>query len=420
MGTVFYLILYVFSLIVPDWWLTNLSNLLPYKVLYILFIVNLVICEIKWIPAVLRRCKKSRIPESLEEVNRFREKVEVKADALNTNKLASWLRRRLYSVKETPATNYSRGFLLFYASRGRYSPLGNIMFHVAFILIIVGVYMSMQYRFEGKIYLIEGQKFTGSYGEYASLQVGPGADFMKMPFQVKDIETKFWESHLLFTDLRADITSGNETFSVWLSEAGDIDGHRISIQEVSYTLNYILRDKSGRTADRGAVNLANFGPGSFDSFHIPGFPYKISVSIYPEAAIEKGIIINRSMNLKNPAYNVKVMKNKRLLYNGVVKGAGLISFDGFTLSFPKVNYIGAFKVVKDPGLKWIIASFVLMIAGLVWRMIFCRNEVAVVRDEGCIVIYARSDYYPVTLMEKCCKVAIKSRENLEALSEKGA
>lgn len=404
MGMVYYLLLYAFSLLVPDWWLLNLSKLLPYQVFYILFIVNLVICEIKWIPVILRRCKKPEAPSS-EELNRFRKRVEIGEALFNRKKITSWLKINLYSIKEGNTSGRNNDLVL-YAFRGRFSPLGNLMFHVAFILILTGVYMSLQYRFEGKVYLIEGQKFNGTYGEYANVKVAPGTDFMKSPFRVKEIKTNFWENQLLFTDLRAEIVdSRGEIFPVWLSKAGKIDGHRITIKEVSYTLNYNLREKNGKMLDEGAVNLANFGPGTFDSFQIPGFPYKISVSIYPDATISKGAIVNRSMNLNNPFYYVKVMKNKGLLYSGIVKGRESFGFDKFMLSFPKVSYIGAFSIVKDPGIWWIITAFFIMITGLLWRMVFCKNEVALVREGAKIVIYARSDYYSVTLMEKCSKVA---------------
>lgn len=405
MGMVYYLLLYAFSLLVPDWWLNNLSKLLPYQVFYALFVINLVICEIKWIPVIMRRCKKIQAPKVPEELNRFREKMEIEAARINVKKLASRLRMRFYAVKQGEASN---DFLMLYACRGRFSPLGNLMFHIAIILILIGIYVSLQYRFEGKVYLVEGQKFTGTYGEYAKLHVSPGADFMKEPFQVRYIKTNFWETQLLFTDLKAEIKAATgEVFPVWLSKAGNIDGHRITIQEVSYTLNYKLRDKNGRVADEGAVNLANFGPGTFDSFRIPGFPYKISVSVYPDAYFSKGVIENRSMNLNNPAYHVKVMKNKQLLYSSYVRKKGLVVFDGFTLSFPDINYNGAFSIVRDPGLWWIITSFFIMILGLLWRMVFCRNEVVLVREGEKIAMYVRSDYYPVTFMEKYSKVALK-------------
>ncbi|MDH3973850.1 MAG: cytochrome c biogenesis protein ResB [Deltaproteobacteria bacterium] len=410
MAIVYYLLLYAFSLVVPDWWLANLSKLLPYKVLYLLFVINLVICEIKWIPAVLRRCKKPAPPASPEDLKRFRDKSELAEDSVNAKAFASYLKKRLYTVSEGKrhgelSPGAENPFLL-YAYGGRFSPLGNVMFHIAFILILTGIYVSLQYRFEGKVYLVEGQKFTGTYGEYAQLHAAPGADFMKTPFLVKDIKTDFWGSHLLFTDLRADITSGEKTFPVWLSKAGSIDGYRITIEELNYTASYILSDKNGRLADQGAVNLANFGPGSFDSFQIPGFPYKISLSIYPDAVLSEGMLVNRSMNLNNPASQVKVVKNKRLLYSGVVKGGQPLFFDDYKLSFPKISYNGAFSIVRDPGLRWIIASFFMMITGLVWRMIFCRNEVALVQGEGKVFIYTRSDYYPVTFKGKCSKVAM--------------
>ena len=115
------------------------------------------------------------------------------------------------------------------------------------------------------------------------------------------------------------------------------------------------------------------------------------------------------MNLKKPVCHVKIMKNKQLLFSGPVKSRGHVKFDGHMLTLQKVKYNAAFRIIKDPGLLWILLSFAFMITGLIWRMIFCKNEVALVKNNGTFFLYTRSDYYPVTFMEKCSKVfAVKN------------
>lgn len=71
MGMTYFLMLAVFAIVVPLDWVTRIGNLLPYKVLYIIFFINLIICEIRWIPVVIRKCKKLKRPETVEDWQRF-------------------------------------------------------------------------------------------------------------------------------------------------------------------------------------------------------------------------------------------------------------------------------------------------------------------------------------------------------------
>ncbi|MDH4235173.1 MAG: hypothetical protein OEV15_08575, partial [Gallionella sp.] len=68
MSITYVLVLVIFALLVETRWLDIIAGLLPYKLLYALFFVNLVLLEIKWIPAVIRRCKKTGAPESAEKL----------------------------------------------------------------------------------------------------------------------------------------------------------------------------------------------------------------------------------------------------------------------------------------------------------------------------------------------------------------
>ena len=69
-ATTYSLISYVFSLLVTKTWFDSFQTLLPMLVLYIAFFVNLIICEIKWIPVVVRRCRHPELPKP-DNLGRF-------------------------------------------------------------------------------------------------------------------------------------------------------------------------------------------------------------------------------------------------------------------------------------------------------------------------------------------------------------
>lgn len=396
------LFLVCFSAAVPAWWVSNISRLLPFKILYILFFVNLVVCEIKWIPVIIKRCGKPEIPITEEDYQRFRHKVVVSGQwSVVSRGLERYLRRRGYRVRswessepkvrgqESEEKNFSlptpHSSPILYAYKGRFSPIGNLLFHASFLLILAGVLFSMISHFEKNLLLMEGQSSEDG-------------------FDVVEIKPQFWKEKLLFTDLMAGIKSDKGEDEVRISQAARINGSKITIQGIGYTPKYVLRNMNGDVVDVGYVNLVNFIPGSVDNFSIPGFPYKIYVSIYPDFEVREGKVGTRSMNLNNPRYGVRVVRGKTMVYSGMLGLRDEAFFEDFSLSFPEIKYNSTFRIIIDKGEPLIWTGFILMIAGLIWKLLFYRREIAVMVFGDEIYFYLNSDYYHALLLKKCTTV----------------
>ena len=399
MGLTYTFFLVIFSMVVPLPWVTNIAKLLPFKVLYSLFFINLIICEIKWIPVVVRRCGKLKPPETDKELGRFRHKVNVGSTGSNVTILENYLKKRCYRLQK-PEVNINgteeiSSSKIIYAYRGRFSPIGSICFHLAFLFLLGGVVVSMLFRFEGSARITEGYPFTGTAAEYSMISASPFASLPRISFFLEKITPEFWADELLFTDLRADISyDGVDRGSAWMSSPLNIEGSKISINGISLTPMYILKNKEGRELDVGYVNLAIFTPASEDHFQIPGFPHQIFVSFYPDFAMEGERPFNRSMNVKNPKYFVRVFRGRIPAFSGFLKPGEEARFENLRLSFPKFRYWGDFRIIKDPGLVFIWTAFVFFGLGLVWRLLFYRREIAVVIESDKVTIYGNSDYYP--------------------------
>lgn len=385
------LFLVCFSAAVPAWWVSNISRLLPFKILYILFFVNLVVCEIKWIPVIIKRCGKPEIPITEEDYQRFRHKVVVSGQwSVVSRGLERYLRRRGYRVQTEDQSLMSsvsslRSSVLLHAYKGRFSPIGNLLFHASFLLILAGVLFSMISHFEKNLLLMEGQSSEDG-------------------FDVVEIRPEFWKEKLLFTDLMAGIKSDKGEDEVRISQAARINGSKITIQGIGYTPKYVFRNMNGGVVDVGYVNLVNFIPGSVDNFSIPGFPYKIYVSIYPDFEVREGKVGTRSMNLNNPRYGVRVVRGKTMVYSGMLGLRDEAFFEGFSLSFPEIKYNSTFRIIIDKGEPLIWTGFILMIAGLIWKLLFYRREIAVMAFGDEIFFYLNSDYYHALLLKRCTTV----------------
>lgn len=417
MGLTYTFILVIFGMLVPVPWVNNLSKLLPFKVLYILFFVNLIICEIKWLPVIIIRCRKNKKPETIEDMERFRHQITVQSSESKVQEVEKYLKWRGYRVRsqkselrsqESGEKNFSllpHSSLILHASKGRFSPLGNLFFHISFLFLLCGVGVSSLFRFEGGARVPEGYDFSGSIPEYSVISASPLASTPKLYFSLEKISPKFWEGQLLFTDLKADIKYQGGTGSAWISSPLKIDKAKVTINSISISPMYILKNKEGKELDRGYVNLAVFVPGSEDHFQIPGYPHQIYVSFYPDHEVRDGQIINRSMELKNPAYFIKVYRGKLLVFSGLIRQGEEATFESLRLSFPEMRYWGEFRIIKDPGFVFIWTAFILFGIGLIWRLLFYKREIAVIKKGDAVYLLGNSDYYQILFESRLQKLA---------------
>lgn len=408
MAITYSLLLIVFTLLVPLPWVGRISTLLPFKVLYLLFFINLIICEIKWLPVILKKCKNPLLPITEEDLRRFKFRIKVGDDDLSSKYLKKYFRRRMYRVREIVArqqapedsvfNNTSPGLgvsPVLHAFKGRFSPLGNLLFHFSFVLIIAGVWMNLLYGFEGTTILMEGEEFMGTRAEYASPPASRSLPVLN--FRVEKITPRYWADKLLFTDLRAELKypDGGEVREgvASLSNPLGIDGAQVTLVGMGIAPRYILRDKNERVTKSAFLKLNIFSPGSEDDFKVPGYPHKVNVSFYPDHEVVDGRLVSKSMNADNPAYLINVLRNRVPAYIGNLKPGEEAYFEGLNLSFPEFKYWGIFRITKKEG-HWLIwIAFIFFGIGLLWRLFFYQREIALIKANGTIYLYGNSEYH---------------------------
>lgn len=418
MALTYTLILVIFGAIVPSSWVDRIGSLLPFKVLYILFFINLIICEIKWIPVVVRKCRMAVPPSTPEDLERFRSKISVSSSEFRVSSFERYLKRRGYKVHNfiDPELE-TRNPKLLYASKGRFSPIGNLLFHAGFLFLLAGAWFSLFRSFDGSAVILEGQEFNGTRGEYTAVSTQRGS-YPDIKFKIGKITPEYWGNQLLFTDLKADVTypangrveEGEARLSQPVSVNGTrVNGTRVTISGLGFVPLYVLKSMDGRELDSGYVKMNIFPPGNEDHFQIPGYPHQVYVIFYPDAQKVNGRITNRSMNPVNPAYLVRVLRNRVLSYSGVLRPGEEAYFEGLRLSFPEYSYWGMFRIVRNSGWPFIWTGFILFIAGLAWKLLYYRKEIALIQEGDSLILYGNSDYYH-SLFEEKLKVIAGTRD----------
>ena len=382
-------VLLIFAFLIPTWWVNNLAKLLPFQVLYVLFFINIILCIIRWLPVVINQCKKPNLENIFFEKEELKYTIEIKNKSPNTSKLDIYLKDTGFTV--TTVEN-EKNFL--YASKGRFSAIGTLGFHLSFFFLLFGATLNFMYGFEGKATVPEGSIFTSEEWSYTTRFKSKTAEIPNLTFKVDNISADFWQGRMLFTRLEAEVTTKKGSKIVTLSHTADINGSAVNISGFGYAPVYQLKNDDGKIVSQSRVILNIFAPGSKDFFFIEGYPHKFEVKFHPDYYEKDGAPASKSMDINNPAYELKIFRGSQIIFNGILKPNEWASFDDLAISFPNITRWGDFRVVKNPGNSLVWIGLILMIFSLIYRFLFYKKEVLLQEDKkGKLNLSGYFDYY---------------------------
>ncbi len=364
-------------------------------ILFVLLLLSVLACTLKRLPEVRGRIssRKSSFlngPQTLRmEIPHISERV--------LERLRDYLRKKGFRLSDA-----EDGFM---AVKNPYSCLGSILFHVSFLLIMTGAIISMRTRFTGTLILSEGQPFSGRMEQfYGASGVLTGDELSHLRLLLEKVSPSFDEAGnviALSAQIRVLGKGKARVIEARVNRPAHSGPYEIHLKGFGYCPLWILMDAEGRELDGAYVNLV-VGGDREDSFFIPdprskgGEGYRVSVLFYPDFVDVDGHPSTRSFYPKNPYFYLRIIKDDRLRYQGMVPVGERISFDGFQLEFREVRYWVRLGIVKDSGKGIIFFSFLLGICGLAWRLLFYRKELLVIvngekaRD---IILLGSSDLY---------------------------
>lgn len=262
-----------------------------------------------------------------------------------------------------------------------YAHAGNILFHASFVIIAVGILLSLLYRFEGQAVLTEGGVLWGEKIDYIDTNIKKDFDRFapRVSFKLDKITPEYWGERLHFTRLDALVRYPAETLEnkgiLRLNGGLKINGARIRHTGFGFAPEVLLFDMKSGAISRQVAVINIFPPGREDYLEIKtGFGiYKMYVQIIADPVRGKDRVYNRSMNLVDPIFKVRVTWLDQTVYEGMLKKGENIRLGDTNISFSGVKYWLAIEVVKDPGEMIVIAGLVAMALGLAMRLFFQKN-----------------------------------------------
>ena len=290
----------------------------------------------------------------------------------------------------------------FMALKHRFSPIGFLLFHLSFLLCLLGALTISYTRFSGKLTLTEGQSFKGDIKQFHRI-----IDTPKMLKALPELRLRLEEVHPTYEH---DVPSSLEAL-LMVSDSGGARMESVDVNKpvrrgaLTIHANAIgvsplveIIGPSGQVIDGAYVSL-NVLNDQTDSFKFDtDSRYNFEVLFYPDHEVVDGRDTTRSIEMNNPVFYFMITEDDWQVFRGTVRPGQLVEFGNFKLKVSDIKYWVEFLIVREYGKYPLTVGFIFAAVGLVMRLIFYQKRILLVQEphgDGQVVyIDGKSEYFP--------------------------
>jgi cytochrome c biogenesis protein len=378
-----------------------------FSAIYILLFISLIGCVLPR-AAAHWRAMRTPPPAAPRNLSRMQSHAILEgADAAAIDRAAEFLRARRWHVLrgETSGTQWVS------AEKGYLRETGNLLFHLALILILVGVAIGGLFGWKGNVIVKDGDGFSDTLTQYDVWGGGRFADPAKLPpfsFTLTDFRVEFDRSVAqrgspqLFeadVDYKASPDSVPEKARIEVNYPLEVDGAKVFLVGHGYAPRFVVRDSTGEVVyDDTVVTLPQDGnftstgviklpdaspqlgfdvvfyptlqPGSIVSaFPAPDFPASYLAAWTGDPGMDSGV---PQSVYKLDKTNMTQLGRVPALLPGqtwtLPGGAGSISLVGY-------ERWASFQIAFDPGKELALIASALALTGLMLSLFVRRRRV---------------------------------------------
>lgn len=378
-----------------------------FSAIYILLFISLIGCVL---PRTLGHFKAARAAPPLTP--KYLEKMEYyqswsgSAEQFSVGR--EWLISRKFRIRELDgAISAEKGYL---------RETGNLFFHLALILILIGVSLGALFGMRGEAIVNIGERFTNTPTTYDSLSFGKlfhEKDLPPFVIAVDDFIAKYNLSTNAPEDYTLKVTAvsspGKSPIkrTIKVNSPMTFGNTNVYLQATGYSVNVTVRDSEGEIVLQGPIpllpqdgNLTSLGAIKVpDSQPQLGFVATLlptqgrtksgaGISSFPEAldpelllSVWKGDL-GLDQGVPQSVYRLDTTKMAKVALKALRPGErysfteGSITFDGLT---PWVNL----QIVQDPGKRYALLGAIMAIFGLLASLFTRRRRIWIrCRDDG--------------------------------------
>ncbi len=268
--------------------------------------------------------------------------------------------------------NAVAGLITILLDKRKIPKAGSVLFYLSIIVLVAGLWTSIYTRFEGNAIRAEGQTFDSISANYIrqSLHVPKHVRAPNFSMTITKLRPEPSPDMKKIKKVTADLiyagkTLSGKTLKPQLSSSVPFisDWMFIRITDFGYAPKYVLYDTNESPLESHYVYYKLFPPGAEDHFETMFLGYLFYVQCYPDYIEKDGKPWTLSADLNNPVFNLRIVRNKDIVYNGLLKPSEKVRFDNVIIGIPEVRMWVEISIVRDPGIFVAGLGLLLLIAG---------------------------------------------------------
>ncbi|NIP95376.1 MAG: hypothetical protein GWO24_18800 [Akkermansiaceae bacterium] len=247
-----------------------------------------------------------------------------------------------------------------------------MIFLLSVVLIAAGLWTSVYTHFEGDVIRAEGQSFSGFPNEYVPetmFTASPRA-LPQIGMTILNVRPQETGRDLSLAGVLVNVLFGGRTSERVLERTLDSsrplfsDWTFVSVTDFGYAVDYALLNPSERELESQTLSLGTYPPGAEDVFEAVFMGYQFHVSVFPDYVEQDGKPGTRSLELNNPVYRVRIVRNKDIVYEGVMPPGLKLRFDNTVLTFREPSRWVRFRFVRDLGIPVAASGALCLLLGV--------------------------------------------------------
>jgi hypothetical protein len=364
---------------------------------YGLLFVNLVLCMIRRFPAAVRSY---RFPESPPGVSRLWLSREIGGSGLRLQEVLKVIRKKGYRTLVSGNTIYGR--------RGRFAVVGHWVFHLSFLVLLVGgMWVALAPDgFWGTVGIGEGEPFDLHKAPFLGTKVSPSQDLSELRFKMEKIEVLTeGEEVRRFEALLS--KPGGEQVTVGINRPYRNRPYQVLVHGFGYMPGWVVVNRRGRMLGGAWVKLVPFPRLEQDSFSIGPDESTVSVRFFPDYDGDGIVARSRSYELRKPRFETRIVWRGKQVFEGLLEPGQRVELGkGREFFFlPEIRKYTMLGVMQERGHEIIFTGLGIMVLGILIRYARIRKEILMRVEEGSLQLFGRSEILKNLFAEELDRLA---------------
>jgi cytochrome c biogenesis protein ResB len=267
----------------------------------------------------------------------------------------------------------------------RFALLGFPVFHASFFLLAGGALQLYLTRDVTTLVASEGQVVSTAEGSV--VRRAPSGAPPPILLAVDRVEVKLEDGKPLDLGARIAVQGQGGTRPSHINHPATWGDLTVLVDRAGIAPVLWLVDDRGYTVDRVVVPTASGA----------GLPTRAGLAGGALTAVVKPIPVGATFPeraaLATVPVELRIESDAGKLFEGRLAPGGSLRIGDRELRLQEVRYWVGMRVVRERGGPWLVAGFVLAVAGILWRMVWVRRELAVARVGDRLRISARAEFY---------------------------